>query len=132
MSGPEPDDGSTTIADVVRPLSAILLAAGLIVSVALLTMYLEIIVLFVLAGVFPSILGYVGLAWTSALPWQSTGTASEEDEEDLVEELKRRYAKGELDDAEMERKVETLLNADDDGGLSATTGRERESEFGRY
>lgn len=127
-----PTDRATTLADVVRPLSAIVLVAGLLVSASLLTMYLDVIALFVLAGVFPTLLGYAGLAWTNAFPWQSTGTAAEEDEADLVEELKQRYARGELDDAEMERKVETLLNADDDGGISATSGRERESEFGRY
>jgi uncharacterized membrane protein len=126
MSGSS-NDGGRSVRDVVRPLSAVLFAAGLLLSAGMLAMFWEQILLFVLAGVFPSLLGYAGLAWSRALPWQGRGTASEENEEDLVVELKRRYAKGELDDAEMERKVETLLASEDDGGLSATTGeRERE------
>jgi hypothetical protein len=128
MSGSSSDDG-TTARSVVRSVSAIVMVAGLLVSVALLVAYLDVIILFVLAGVFPTLLGFAGLSWTNALPWQGVGTASQENEEDLVAELKRRYAKGELDDAEMERKVETLLAADDDDPLTATASREREREY---
>jgi uncharacterized membrane protein len=129
MNRPDDTRGST---DVVRSLSGIALVGGLLVSMALLTVFGEIIVLFVLAGVLPTVLGYAGLARTGALPWQSGPDTDEAgDDEDLVEELKRRYARGELDDAELERKVETLLSADEDPGYGSTRTREYEFETGR-
>lgn len=130
MSGSS-SGGGTTLGDVARPVSAVLFVAGLLISMAMFLILWEELLVLLLAGIFPTLLGYAGLVWTGALPWAGSGSAETQDEEDLVEELKRRYAKGELSDAEMERKVETLLNADDDDGLSATTSRERESEFGR-
>lgn len=112
--------------DLLTTLSAVALAAGLLVSAALLAIWGEVIVMFVLAGVLPALLGYAGLARAGALPWRTT---TSDDEEDLVEELKRRYARGELDDAEMERKIETLLAADEADSRSGD--RILESELGR-
>jgi hypothetical protein len=129
--------GQQSLEGVVRPLSWVLFGVGLLVSLVMTAALLEELLVLLLAGVFPALLGYAGLVWTGALPWAGsgtgtrTGTAEARDDEELVEELKRRYAKGELSDAEMEHKVETILNADDDGGFSTSTARERETEFGR-
>lgn len=127
-----PDDGTRRSTDVFRSLSGIALIVGILVSMALLATYGQIIVLFVLAGVLPTVLGYVGLARTGGLRRKS-GTRPDEamNDEDLVEEVKRRYAKGELGDAELERKVETLLAADDDPGRVTTRELEYEFETGR-
>lgn len=122
---PASSDESTTTR-VLTSLSAVAFVAGLLVSTALLVTAGEVILAFVLAGVLPTLLGYAGLSKTGALPWR-TGETGED--EDLVDELKRRYAQGELDDAEMERKVETLLAADEGGGRSGSS--RREPEFGR-
>ncbi|MDZ7746456.1 MAG: SHOCT domain-containing protein [Halobacteriales archaeon] len=50
--------------------------------------------------------------------------AEEEEEEDPVERLKRRYADGELTDAEFEHRLERLLETDD----AETASIERELE----
>jgi len=43
----------------------------------------------------------------------ATATATEVPEEDPLEELKHRYARGEIDDLEFERRVERLVELDD-------------------
>lgn len=126
------DDDTRRATSVIRSLSGIALVVGLIVSMALLVTFGEIIVLFVLAGVVPTVVGFVGLSRTGGLPSQ-TGTRPDEveSEEDPVEELKRRYARGELSDAELERKVETLLGTDEGSDRVTTRGREYQFETGR-
>lgn len=127
-----PDDDTRRATSVIRSLSGIALVVGLIVSIALLATFGEIIVLFVLAGVVPTVLGFVGLSRTGGLPWQTGRRPDEaESEEDPVEALKRRYARGELSDAELERKVATLLGADEDTRRVRTRGREYEFETDR-
>jgi uncharacterized membrane protein len=121
--------GQGSLQDAVRPVSWVLFGIGLLVTLVMTATLLQELLILLLAGVFPALVGYAGLVWTGALPWAGSGAAETEDEEALVEELKRRYARGELSDAEMERKVETLLNADDDDPLTATTSREREREY---
>lgn len=121
--------GQGSLQDAVRPVSWVLFGIGLLVTLVMTAVLLEELLVLLLAGVFPALVGYAGLVWTGALPWAGSGAAETEDEEALVEELKRRYARGELSDAEMERKVETLLNADGDDPLTATTSREREREY---
>jgi hypothetical protein len=120
--------GQGSLQDAVRPVSWVLFGIGLLVTLVMTAALLQELLLLLLAGVFPALVGYAGLVWTGALPWAGSGAAETEDEEALVEELKRRYARGELSDAEMERKVESLL-ADDDDPLTATTSREREREY---
>lgn len=80
---------------------------------------------FFLLGVLPLAVGLVGLARAR---WHSGSASSQAPAvAEPFEELKRRYATGELEDDELERKVELLLAADD-GRRRPDVGREREPE----
>lgn len=75
------------------------------------------------------LLGYVVIVPVTALVfgdretieawWEDEDVSlpDEADDENAVETLKRRYAAGELSDAEFERKLERLLEADADGSV---------------
>lgn len=113
-----------TLEKIVAGASALALAFGIVVGLVILADVGSAIVAFLLLSVVPSLLGYAGLRRVGWAP--SFESSDGEADEDLVAELKRRYAEGELSEAEMERKVETLLAADDGPG-GGTRERERES-----
>jgi uncharacterized membrane protein len=102
--------------------SALLLAGGLLVGLVVLAQAGGAVLAFLLVSVLPALLGYAGLARTGHLPWDDSDDA----DEDLLADLKRRYAGGDIDDDELERKVETLLAAEGTDGR-----RERERDTGR-
>ena len=54
---------------------------------------------------------------------------SEITEEDPIAALKRRYASGELSESEFERRLDTLLEADDPGRTRSNVGADVEREF---
>lgn len=110
--------------DLLTSLGAVALVAGPFVSAALLAVRGGVVVTVVLARALPTLLGYAGLARVGAVPWRSSRA---EGEADPVAELEGRYARGELDDAELERRIETLLAAEDRG----TRSRGRERDVGR-
>jgi uncharacterized membrane protein len=118
------NDTSTT-ERVVAVTSALALAFGLVVGLVILADVGTAIVAFILLSVVPALLGYAGLKRTDWVP--SLESSGGDADEDLVAELKRRYAEGELSEAEMERKVETLLTAGEGpGGGSSERERERD------
>jgi uncharacterized membrane protein len=121
------DRDSGTVEKVVAGASALALAFGLVVGLVILAEVGSAIVAFILFSVVPALLGYAGLQRTDWAP--SLGSSGSDADEDLVAELKRRYAEGELSEAEMERKVETLLAAGE--GTGGDDARERERERAR-
>jgi len=108
--------------------SALALAFGVLMGLVILAGAGEVIVFFLLLCVFPALAGYWGLERTGYLPWDSTGEGADED---LMGELKRRYARGELDDDELERKVETLLAGGEGAGTAEPLENERETARSR-
>jgi uncharacterized membrane protein len=118
------DTDDSGLENVLAAGSALALAFGVVMGLVILAGAGEVIVFFLLLSVFPALLGYAGLEYTDYLPRRASGGGGSDD---LVDELKRRYARGELDEAEMERKVEALLAAEE-----GTTSRERERERERF
>jgi len=76
---------------------------------------------YTLAGVVPLLLGTVGLARERWAPETASAAARVEP----MEALKRRYASGEIEDDELERKVEYLLDADAQGPARSDRGADR-------
>lgn len=117
---------------------------ALCVLYVLIVVYAVVVMQQILLGVFlPALV--VGLAYVAWRVWRvfrmheqkleeetrtTGGRPREETAENPVETLKRRYADGELSDAEFERELERLLEADEPAGGTVTNvepdGTERE------
>lgn len=117
----ELDDGGDG-RKLVAAASAFALCFGLFMGLVIMAAQGPVILAFLMLSVFPALLGYAGLSRGDHLPWQGEGG----EDEDLLAELKRRYATGDIEDDDLERKVETLLSADEAAG-----GRRRERERAR-
>lgn len=80
---------------------------------------------------------WIAVRWDRLRRTRGTGATmsagpADEDEDDPVERLKRRYADGEVSDEEFERRLDRLLDADSrlgaDEEATGTASREREPE----
>ena len=103
--------------------SVLALAAGTFMLLVGIAVEGPIMLAYTLAGVVPLLLGTLGLArerWTPE-------TSGVDPSVDPMEELKRRYATGDIEDDELERKVEFLLEADEGRPPRGRQRRERAS-----
>lgn len=55
---------------------------------------------------------WVRLRWADRLDSERVESADDRDQRDPLEQLKQRYAEGEISDAEFEKQLDTLLDAD--------------------
>lgn len=114
---------NTTKNQVIVGMSMLALVVGLGIGLFILAEVGTAILAFILFSVVPALLGVEGLRRTE---WGLSPGTEPASDEDLLAELKRRYANGQLSEVEMERKVETLLTADED--LSGDRSHEPEQE----
>lgn len=109
VNGSPPADDGRDWSRIAYAASVLALAVGTFMLLVGIAVEGPILLAYTLAGVVPLLLGSLGLARAR---WRSE-TSGVDPSIDPMEELKRRYATGEIEDDELERKVEYLLDADD-------------------
>lgn len=119
-----PADAGRDWSRIANAASVLALAAGTFMLLVGIAVEGPIMLAYTIAGVVPLVLGALGLARERWAPETSKVDASV----DPMEELKRRYATGELEDEELERKVEFLLDADGRRRAGSEEHPEREGE----
>lgn len=103
---------------------------GVGVVYAFIVLYSLIVVQQLLLGIIvPAIfISLVYFAWRILRVLEMQYDGGSEDEEEPLERLKRRYAAGEISEAEFERKVEQLLQVDDLNRSDPLSNREVNQE----